>query len=315
MAEPTLKSLTRQPETTGPAIDENTASSGHRAAAIVPLQRSVGSAQIGFKTRGPHTVLDTVHQAGCCKVRFPRPEPGNAPEAVLINTAGGLTDSDVLAVEAVWRRGTCAALSSQAAERIYRSRGIPARITNSLRIASGATGLWLPQESILFDGGRLSRRLTASIEDGGQLLACESTVFGRRAMGETVQVGSLADSWRIRFDGRLVFADAFAIDGTIADRLNRAAVANGANAVASILYVGRAADRLLTVFRDVAECFGTTAGSSVIGPVLHIRLLAETGAVLRRDLAASLRLLLGQLETGRDGFAGPAAVLPRVWSC
>lgn len=312
MAEPTLQTSKRQAARTGPDGAKISTVPIRYAAEVVPLQRSAGRAQVGFKTRGPHTVLDTVHQEGCCKLRFPRPEPGNAPEAVLINTAGGLTDSDVLTVEAVWLRGTCASLSSQAAERIYRSRGEPARISNRLRVDSGATGLWLPQESILFDGGRLSRRLTASVEDGGQLLACESTIFGRRAMGETVQRGSLMDSWRIRFDGRLVFADAFEIDGPIADRLNRPAVANGANAVASILYVGAAAERLLTIFRDAAERLGAMAAGSVIGPVLHIRLLAETGAVLRQDLAAVLTQLLSQLETGGPG---PTAVLPRVWSC
>ena len=52
MAEPTLQSLTRQTAKTGPAATEMSVPSGDRAAAIVPLQRSVGRAQVGFKTRG-----------------------------------------------------------------------------------------------------------------------------------------------------------------------------------------------------------------------------------------------------------------------
>ena len=99
-------------------------------ARVVALQRSTGAARIAFKARDGRTVLDDVHQSGCCKVRFPRPDPGATTEAVLINTAGGLTDADRLTVEARWRPGTCAVVTSQAAERVYRSRDLPARVAS-----------------------------------------------------------------------------------------------------------------------------------------------------------------------------------------
>ena len=40
-----------------------------------------------------------------------------------------------------------------------------------------------------------------------ELLAVESIVLGRTAMGETAHDVVLTDAWRIRRGGRLVFAD------------------------------------------------------------------------------------------------------------
>lgn len=274
------------------------------------LQRSVGQARVAFKRRGAATALDDLHQSGCCKVRFPRPDPGASPEAVLINTAGGLTDADRLTVEATWRPGACAAVTSQAAERVYRSRGEPARVVNRVRVGAGATGLWAPQETILFDGGRMVRCLSADVAEGGHFVATESVVFGRRAMGETVRQGRLRESWRLRYAGRLVFADSLNLEGDVEMRLARPGIANRAVAVASVIYAGPHAARLLEPVRVTTVKLESVAGCSNIGPVLNIRVLSKTGIAMRRDLKNLLDLLTGLL--GRDG-AAPR--LPRAWSC
>ena len=45
-----------------------------------------------------------------------------------------------------------------AAERIYRSRREAASLSSRLVVEDGAQACWLPQETIVFEGGRLSRR-------------------------------------------------------------------------------------------------------------------------------------------------------------
>ncbi|MFP4538229.1 MAG: urease accessory protein UreD [Dichotomicrobium sp.] len=280
------------------------------------LQRSVGAARVCFKRRGARTVLADAYQSGCCKLRFPAPHSGVAPEAVLLNTAGGLTDGDRIATEARWRAGTRASVTTQAAERIYRSRGAPARIANDIAVEDGAAALWLPQETILFDGARLSRRLTADIAAGGRLLACESTVFGRAAMGETVTHGLLNDAWRVRYAGRLVFADGFRLEGDMRDLLARPAVAGGAAAVATVIYVGDDTEAIGDPLREMLSACDSLAGCSVIGPVLVARLLGANGAALRRDLVAVLQGLLRLLNGHKDNEDMTAAAdLPRVWFC
>lgn len=284
----------------------------HNVVPLPRLQRSFGEAQVTFKRQGCSTVLDQVDQSGCCKVRFPRPESGAAPEAILINTAGGLTDGDYIATNVRCREKTRAVFTTQAAERIYKSRGAPARIANTVVADSGSTALWLPQETILFDGGRFVRRLEASVAEGARLLACESTVFGRTAMGEAVENGELLDSWRVRYAGRLVFADGFRLSGNPEATLARPAVANGANAIATLICVGEDAPALLEPVRAALEETACNSGCSVIGPVLLVRLLGASGAELRHDLTMLLDLMLslfGQKE------ANARHTLPRVWSC
>jgi urease accessory protein len=292
------------------------APAGAPKARLERLQRSSGTARVSFKRREGRTVLDGVHQAGCCKIRFPKPAPGAAPEAVLINTAGGLTDGDRLETEVRWQAGTCAAVTSQAAERVYRSRGELAQIENGLAVEDGATGLWLPQETILFDGGRLARRLAANIAEGGRLLACESTVFGRRAMGETIERGTLLDCWRVRHGGRLVFADGLCLDGAIRETLSRPAVAGGAQAIASVVYAGHDAAAMTEPLRALLSGLASTTGCSAVGPVLVVRIVSASGAEMRAELMQVLRAFLELLNEGNEQERHSAgATLPRVWSC
>lgn len=281
---------------------------------MAALQRSVGKAEIAFKQRDGHTVLDRVYQSGCCKVRFPRPEPNGITEAVLLNTAGGLTDGDAVETRACWGRGTCATVATQAAERIYRSRGANARITNRLEVRDAATALWLPQETILFDGGRFSRRFIADVAGGACLIACEATVFGRHAMGEHVQSGVIEDSWRIRYDGRLVFADGFRLEGDMASTLDRPSIADGARAMATVVQVGRTSEEMVSALRDVTDGLGCKAACTQIGPVLVVRVLAGTGAELRGGLIAVLGFFLAGHAAESEPLASSHA-LPRVWNC
>lgn len=278
------------------------------------LQRSWGAARIAFKRRAGATALAEVHQSGCSKVRFPTPEPGAPPEAVLMNTAGGLTDYDSLDTDVRWQAGTCAIVTTQAAERIYRSRGEPARVDNILGVEEGATALWLPQETILFDGGNLYRRMKVELAGDACLLACESTVFGRRAMGESIRAGALHDAWRVRRGGRLIFADGFRLSGDMHSTLTRRTVADGSESIASIVYVAADAAAACERLRPVVADAASTAGCSARGPVLIARLLATSSAQLRQDVIGVLETLLAHLsESGR--LPGKPAPMPRVWSC
>ena len=49
--------------------------------------------------------------------------------------------------------------------------------------------------------------MSADVAGSGRLLAVESLVFGRTAMGERYDSGTLHDAWRIRCDERLMWAD------------------------------------------------------------------------------------------------------------
>src|SRR5262245_31780246 len=61
------------------------------------LPRAEGRVRLAFKRRGPATVLGELHQAGAARARFPSRHEGGGPDAaqaILLNTAGGLTGGD-----------------------------------------------------------------------------------------------------------------------------------------------------------------------------------------------------------------------------
>lgn len=267
------------------------------------LQRAQGSARVSFRGSGQNCALGDLYQSGCLKVRLPRNTDQQAAEAVLINTSGGLTDGDRLNVSCSWAQGTSACVTTQACERIYKSRGEDAHISTKLAVASGAEAFWLPQETILFHGGRLRRTTDVLMEKGGRLLACEAVILGRPAMGEEVRAGLLRDRWTVKVDAKRVFIDGLELDGDIAARLDRRATGFGARAFATIILCGADIGAAHAALAPRLETFTIPGGCSDLGEVLLVRLLAPSGYELRKTLVEVLQTL------------GKGRALPRVWSC
>jgi urease accessory protein len=126
----------------------------------------------------------------------------------------------------------------------------------------------------------------------------ESVIFGRAAHGERVRSGLFTDRWRIRRQGRLVFADDLRFDWANADLLSRPAVLAGAGAMATILLVADEPERHLDALRGI---LGDSGGVSAFDGKLLARIVTEGGAALRRVLIPGLVELL-------DG-----AALPKIW--
>ena len=273
------------------------------------LERSSGFTKLSFKPASSGTALDELYQEGCCKVRFPRNTRG-ALEAVLLNTSGGLTDGDTITNEICWRPGTRATVTTQAAERIYRaaSRDV-ARVTTRISIDERCVACWLPQETIVFDGARLARTLEIDMRSTSRLVALESTVFGRRALGETVHYGRFSDRWQIRIDGRLAFADSFLIDkqltGPVGKYLDRMSVANTAHCVATVVIVAATCKELVENVRKHVVPADATVGATCLDRLAVFRILA-------RD-SQSMRTAVDRIVASIDGTLD--IELPRVWHC
>lgn len=251
------------------------------------------AAGVGGSRRG------RVHEAGSLRVRFPNAASADTLDAVIVNTAGGMTGGDEFAVDIKVGARARLAVTTAAAEKIYRSLGPDTQIGIKLDVASGGSLFWLPQETILFDEVRLHRSIDVTLARGANLLLAEAVVFGRSAMGEAVERGRFFDRWRVRHDGALAFAETIRFDGAIMQHLRQRAVADGAVAAASILKIPGGEDDV-TAVRAVQDTFTGEVGISSWNGLAAARLVAPDGAALRRDLVAVLAAL----------HAGP---LPRLW--
>jgi urease accessory protein len=263
-----------------------------------PLQRARGQARIEAKSCDGATRLARLYQDGCGKIRLPADAAARDLEAVMINTSGGLTGGDRMAWGARAGPGAALTLTTQACEKVYRARDGQAEVEVTLGVGPGGGIDWLPQETILFDGAALARTLTADLAADARLLVVEAVVLGRTAMGETVRHGLLRDRWRIRRDGKLVFADDLRFEGPIAQVAALAPTLAGAKAFASLLLVADDAARFLVPLRDA---IGASGGASAFEGKLFARIVAADGLALRRGLLPAIAAL-------RDG-----APVPRVW--
>jgi urease accessory protein len=278
--------------------------SGATAPVAARHQRSDGRLDLAFARSGSASVLAGLYQRSPCRALFPRPASGEAPLAVLVNTSGGLAGGDRISVTVTVATGAAATVTTQAAEKIYRSLGPDACVETRLAVGEDARLEWLPQESILFDGACLDRRLSAAVAPGGRLLACEILVFGRAARGETMTTGRVRDSWRIERGGRLAWFDRLGLSGEIAARLDGMGF-GGARALATAVYAGADATAHLPAAREAAEQEG--GGASLVNGVLVVRLLGVQPGRVRDGLAR----LVGRLRAAVFG-AGNAA--PAFWA-
>jgi urease accessory protein len=273
-------------------------------------QRSTGQGRLVVRDAAGKTRISRMFQEGSAKIRVPRYGERQVLEAVLINTSGGLTGGDRLDWEIEAGPGSQLTLTTQACEKVYRSTEGDAAVSARMTAGSGARVNWLPQETILFDGGRLARSLDADLAPGASLLALEAVILGRRAHGETVNRGLFRDRWRVRREGRLIHAEDARLDGNFEALGAKAAALGGCTALASVLLVSASAADLAGPARECiagAPVAGGASAWSVAGSgKLLARIAASDGYALRKALLPLLRLLNCDAQDG--------AGLPRIWS-
>lgn len=268
------------------------------------LQRAVGRARVVVGLRDDTSVLRDLYQQGSMKVRFPRVFGTGGAEAVLINTSGGLTGGDVMNVDIVAEAGSRFTVTTQACERVYKSSGGTARVASDVAIQSGAELNWLPQETIFFEGGALARSLNVDMATDSRFLAVEAMMLGRTAMGERITTGDFRDRWRVRRDGKLVFADEARLTGDIAKVIADPATLGGRTCFATVLMVAPDVAARLESARAALDnaADDVLAGATTFDGMLIARLTGHRQQSLRAAMVELITVL-------RDG-----AGIPRVWN-
>ncbi len=268
--------------------------------------RLAGRLRARFAAHGGVTELADLYETGGLRMKFPRTGPC---EAVLVNVGGGIAGGDRLDVDIALDAGAEATFTTQSAEKIYRADGEPARVATDIRVGEGAKLIWAPQETLLFEGARLERRIRVDLAAGARLVFVEGAVFGRIASGETAADAHLRDRWRIRLSGELLFAEEANIRG--AADLDRPALGGGARAAATLLMIGAGARETLDPLRALFEAHdaaGVEGGASLIageaGPTADL-LIARAVAKEPQRLRSAMREVI-ILATGRTP--------PRVWA-
>jgi urease accessory protein len=268
------------------------------ASAVFAANRAVGVVRFDVHLVDGVTRRRQLHESGSLRVRFPSPE-AEGLSAVFVNTAGGTAGGDRFDIDIATGEGARLTVTTAAAEKVYRSHGPMAQLTIALKAAADSHLAWLPQETILFDQARVERRIDIDLAETASLLLCEIVVLGRAAMGERMRQGHFTDRWRVRRGGRLVFAETVRLDGDLAEKLARPAVAKGGVAIGTALIVP-GDEATVERIRSASERFGGEVGVSAWNGFAMARFCAQDAARLRTDMMT----VLG---------AASGSALPRLW--
>jgi urease accessory protein len=263
-------------------------------------QRADGRAELVLGAAPDGARLRHLYHAAPLRLLFPDTDPGDPTLGALVNVAGGLAGGDAIATRLELLDGARFTATTPAAEKIYRSLGAETRISSDVVVGDDACCEWLPQETILFDGARLARRIEIALAPGARLLAAEMLVLGRAARGETLTQGAVLDRWRIRRAGRLAWADTLRLDDPAAALGARFAL-GGAGALATLLLAAPDAADHRAGLRELAG-----GAASLVAPGLLVARWTGEASAVRAGLGTAI-------ATMRHAAFGHPARLPRLW--
>lgn len=273
------------------------------------LQRSHGRARLGFKVRAGRSRIVERYAAAPARLLTPR-VGAPMPEAVLANTSGGVAGGDSMRFDVTVGASAAGVVAGQAAEKIYRALDAPATIEASLSVGPGGLLQWLPQETILFDGAMLDRRIAVDLADDAKLLLAEMSVLGRKAHGERFASGRFRDEWQIDRAGRPLWRERLHIAG--GDAAHDAMLGfDGRRAMATVILATADGQTLLEPIREALASLAAAdmiAGATYRRGLLVCRMLSDDAGPLKQRLG----VLVGQI---RALAFGGKAVPPRVWLC
>ena len=99
---------------------------------IQGFQRAEGAVRLSVEQLLGRSMLSRLYQQGSAKVRLPKNYEASL-EAVLLNTAGGITGGDHLSYDLDVGPGAHLIATTQAAEKVYRSLGDSGHVEVSLK--------------------------------------------------------------------------------------------------------------------------------------------------------------------------------------
>jgi Urease accessory protein UreH len=213
------------------------------------LQRSNGKIDIELLDND----FSKFFQSGCCKILNPK-NYNEFKELVLINTAGGITCNDNLDINANINNSKLS-ICTQAAEKIYAGIGDPARVEININL-NNSTMYWLPKELILFDNSKLRRNININLSDNSNLIFCETTIFGRKAMSEKIKNISFSDQWKIYSNFSIKHFEAINIKGSTIDNFKNNFTFSNQSSLSTILIFGDIVHQLESVLRKVKKNLG-----------------------------------------------------------
>lgn len=165
-----------------------------------------------FTKKGTKTLLSHRSHRGPLTVQRPFYPEGGICHVYLLHPPGGIVAGDRLLIDIHATDKTEALITSPAAGKFYRSAGDEANQTVNLQVDEGAALEWVPQETIIYQGARLTSKITIHLKQNARFIGWEILALGRPASNETFNAGEVNLNWQIFHNNQLMYLEKMHID-------------------------------------------------------------------------------------------------------
>jgi len=270
----------------------------------------MASLALTFAGRGGSTEMIRRGQVGPLAVQRPFfPEGSEVCHVYVLHPPGGIVPGDSLEIDVNVEQGAHALITAPAATKVYRSDGRTSALKQTLRAADGAFLEWLPQDTILFNGARISLDTRIDLAGSAACIGWDILCFGRPACDERFDEGYCRQRLEVWRDGVPLLIERTRYEGAVHDAswgLRGACVTATLFATSPALGVDENA-ALLAELRALPVKPGDLCSATLVSGVVVMRYLGNSVENARILFEKGWRL-------ARPLIFGRPVCHPRIWS-
>jgi urease accessory protein len=174
-----------------------------------------GKLNLSYKNSQNKTYLDLAYCQAPLKIqRSFYPEGEQICHSVILHTAGGIVGGDLLEQNINLQPQSQVLITTSAANKIYRTNGEKAKQDITIKVESQSYLEYLPQETIIFNGGVFRQNLRVELDLDSSWLGWEIMRFGRSARGEIFDQGEWRSYIDIRQENQPLWIDRQCLKGS-----------------------------------------------------------------------------------------------------
>ncbi|VAX03874.1 Urease accessory protein UreD [hydrothermal vent metagenome] len=262
--------------------------------------------ELGFAHINARTRLRHSRHIGPLRVQRAFYPEGNLAHIYILHPPGGVVGGDQLHITLDIAHKAQVLCTTPGSGKFYLSAGEWAVLEQTLRIKSGASLEWFPQENILFAGARLRARTRIELEDDAVFMGWDITCLGRPGSQERFEHGAFDARLEFYHNQKLLLVE----NQRVLDKqvLEAAAGLRGQPMQATLLAFPCDENHLEQVRNQLIKNGASTlTGVTLIDGLLVVRALGDNSETLKQQLITIWQTL-------RPGLLDRPAVLPRIWA-
>lgn len=233
------------------------------------------------------------------------PEKDGTCHVYLLHPPGGVAGGDRLDLRFHVDAGARALLTTPGATKFYRSEHGAGTQSTRIDIGAGAVCEYLPQETIVFDGGDAQMETRISLAPDATYVGWDFLCLGRPAAGERFETGRLSQRIEIRRDGRPIWFERLELHGG-SPLMEAAYSLAGQPTWGTMIYAGAVAE-------DAAEQVRAAIGASAVFSVSQLEEVVVC-RYLGPRVGDGKALFARAWNVLRTLGQGKPANTPRIWA-